>query len=325
MRGQLRAILVAALGASACSSGTKELNNPGSFVPREAGEKLYLPLSIPVAKLDLPVFLVGDDKIPSTGCLVSQPAPGPVPAADEIQQAFEKKSNYAAQVLATFEQYLVKANLDASLAHSLTESWKVSLDGPITVYPVDPANVNVNFTNENCTEKDLNWFKDNRPVGVTGIHAAKVKVVAESNLSSEASAKLGAAIEKINLEFKTSFSKSAASGGKFSLSASDVFVGVQATPLRSEECRAEIDMTPDTNYKICGDRYQVRLERSQVGKQFRFAITPDRGATSTFNETFGTQEPRKLGQSRMAYVNATDGPHPNVKMTVLFVAPTGNP
>jgi len=325
MRGQLCAIVVAALGAGACAGGTKDVYSPGTFLEPAAGEQLYVPLSIPVAKLDLPLFLVGDDRIPSTGCLASLPAPKPTPASDVIQQEFEKKSNYAAKVLTTFEQYLVKANLDASLAHSLSQSWKVSLDGPISVYDVDPAQVNVNFTNENCTEKDLEWFKNNRLVGVRGVHAAKVQVVAESNLSSDASAKLEAAIKKINLEFKTSFSRSAASGGKFSLSASDVFVGVQATTLRSVECNAEIDMTPDANYKICGERYQVRLERSQVSKQFRFAITPDRGATAIFNETFGKQEPHKLGQSRMAYVNATDGTHPNVKITVLFVAPTGSP
>jgi hypothetical protein len=324
MNQRFHATLIVTLFVGACATQSEGAKT-GTFVPRDVNGAPYLPLSLPMAKLDLPMFLVGQHQVPSTGCLIGQPAAGPVVAADSIRKTFEKESNYAAEMRATFEKYLVDAKLDASLAHSLTETWEVQLDGPITTYTVDPAKVSVNFANEKCTEADLNWFKDNRPVGVTGIHATKVRVTAKSNLSNEASLKLDAAIAKINADFHAGFSKSAATGQTFELSASDVFVGVQATPLKSQECTAEMDVTPGTEYEICAKRYRVRLESSAVPSRFTFAITPLTGATATYSEAYGKQEPHALGESRMVYVDGRAGAKPHVRVTILFVAPDGSP
>jgi hypothetical protein len=273
-------------------------------VTPEQGGLPWQPLSVPRSDLKVPALLVGQNKLPSSGCFADAPVTTSR-AADQGSWSVDKSDQLGASLKASFKNPLIDAGVAADAASARTQNWKVEVTG-LTYDSVDASSVQANFDNEACTDADLDWFKNKRFVATEALKAATVTVKAASALSDSEKAQLDLAIDKINTALHTSFSHASNTGNSSEFSASNVYIGVNGTELGSFDCQlnAPLDVSPDVQTPICDGRYQVALSKSAMTGRYSVKLTPQRAATSQFDAPLGSQSMFKLGKLQILFVMA---------------------
>lgn len=287
----------AALSAAGCAHS---VDHPGEPHPELPWRQLPLPRS----ELQVPALLVGEGGIPSAGCF-AEASITRGHMADQGIWTFERNMQLDAHLKASFQKFLVDANMASDVARASTQQWRVEVSG-LTYDSVDPATVQANFDNETCRDGDLEWFKKDRFVAIEALKAERISVKSESALSDSEKAQLDVAIDKMNAELHTGFNHASNAGGSAEFTAANVYVGVNGTELGAFDCRIEhpLEVPAGTSVPICGGKYQVALSKSAMAGRYALKFTPPRSPTSEFDAPLGSQAMFKVGSLRVLFILA---------------------
>jgi hypothetical protein len=278
-------------------SGSKPTSKSKSL---PTSEPLWVSFALPISKVTLPLFLVGEHKVPSSGCW-KPGAPDEVDSAIQATWTTEREKALALSVKAKFSKYLIEAGLDASFANGFTDTWTIEAEG-LSISRTDPVKALPDFNNAACTEKALKWFDSERLVVTEAVRAKSFKVKMGTEMSSDAKAKLELAIQQIGIDFQTEFKNSDGSAQEHELIAKDAYVGARGTKLVANRCEltSAFEVKADTTLSLCDGQYSINVRPSQVGDRYTLSITPSGGNTAAFDDAFGMARVHAMGENRIA-------------------------